>query len=184
MYKFEYRFDSLVNGKLLLQESRPSFFVFSDESVFGYSYYPYSDSKSIEGRISLDTMLKRNAYEPFKFDSTFHYKPDSLFFDEEKDKVKVYNTAVSEKYPEKFTYYLYYSKKLKGFKDGFFSKSASDEDGRKLFKIRIVGHGHYYPQYGMTLPQRELLYEMKETPVKDTGKIMGYFNNYKRDIAR
>src|SRR5215831_14268856 len=83
MYKFEYRFDSLVNGKLLLQESRPNFFVFSNDSVFGYSYYPHSDSKSIEGRIAVDTMFKRNAYEPFKFDSTFHYKPDSLFFDRE-----------------------------------------------------------------------------------------------------
>lgn len=184
MYKFEYRFDSFFNDHLVQQEFRPNFFIFQKDSLFGYSYYPHPDRMTLDGRVSLDTMFSKNGFEPFKFDSTFHYKPDSLFFDEDKDLVKVYTPAVSEEYPEKFTYYLYYSKKFKGLVDAFFSRSASDEGGRKLFKIRIVAQGHYYPQYKMTLPQREFSYEMKETAIKDTAEIMYYFNRYRRDVLK
>ena len=184
MYRFEYGFDSLVNGKLLLHEARPNFFVFHKDSLFGYSYYPHPDTVAKDVRISIDTMFKRNAYEPFKFDSAFTHKPDSLYFDEQENLVKVYNTSASIKYPEKFIYYLYYSKKLAGLNDGFFSRSMDNESGMKLFRIRIMALGHYYEEYKMTLPQREFLYEMKKVPVQDTAEIIGYFRKYKKDVLR
>jgi len=183
-YKFEYSFDSIVNGKILLREFRPNFFVFHKDSLFGYSYYPPPNTTTKEDRVSIDTMFARNAYEPFKFDSTFTHKPDSLYFDKEKNLVKVYNTSASIRYPEKFTYYLYYSKELAGLNDGFFSRSMDDEGGMKLFRIRIVALGHYYEEYKMTFPQREFLYEMKKVPVKDTAEIMGYFDKYKKNVLR
>jgi hypothetical protein len=183
MYRFKYGFDSIVNGKVLLHESRPNFFVFHKDSAFGYSYYPYPDSKPVAGRNAVDTLFNRNAYSPFKFDSLFHYKPDSSYFDAQRDLVKVYNYALSDT-AEKFTYYLYFSKKFKGLADGFFSRSMADKDGMKLFRIRIAAHGHYYPEYKMALPPRELLYEMKEIPVTDTAGLMIYFTKYKKDVLK
>jgi len=183
MYKFEYGFDSIVNGKVLLHESRPNFFVFYKDSVFGYSYYPYQDSKAIEGRTSVDTMFSKNAYSPFKFDSLFRYKPDSSYFDSQKDLVKIYNYPKSDT-AENFTYYLYFSKKFNGLTDCFFSRSIADEDGMKLFRVRIVAHGHYYDEYKFTLPPRELLYEMAEIPIKDTAEIMMYFERYKKNVLK
>jgi hypothetical protein len=183
MYKFDYGFDSIVNGRILLHESRPNFFVFHKDSVFGYSYYPYQDSKAIEGRTSVDTMFSRNAYSPFQFDSLFNHKPDSSYFDLQKDLVKIYNYPKSDT-AENFTYYLYFSKKFNGLTDGFFSRSAADEKGMKLSRIRIAAHGHHYPGYHFTLPSRELLYEMTRIPVKDTAEILRYFDRYKRDISK
>ena len=183
MYKFEYRFDSLVNCKLLLQESRPNFFVFHKDSAFGYSYYPPAGSTAIEGRISVDTMLKRNAYEPFKFDTSSYSKPDSIYFDDEKNLVNVYNSQVSEDYPERFTIYLYYSKKLNGLTETL-SKNKDRVNGMKLFKIRILAHGHYYEKFEINQPQREYLYEMTEIPVENRTEIVSYFDRYRKSVLR
>jgi hypothetical protein len=183
LYKFQYRFDSLVDGKLLLQEWRSNFFAYHKDSLFGYSYYPKPDAVAITRRVSIDTMFKRNAYQPFKFDSIFHSKPDSLYFDEQKNFVKVYNVDTSEKYPEKVTYYFYYSKKFAGLTESFFSQTLDNEKGLKLFKIRIVLYGHRYEEYKIALPERELLYEMIEIPIKNRTEILNYFDRYKKDIS-
>ncbi len=183
MYKFEYRFDSLVNGKLLLQEWRQIFFVFHKDSVFGYSYYLPPESTAVEGRISVDTMLKRNAYEPFKFDSSLYLKPDSIYFDDEKNLVNVYNSPVTEDYPERFTIYLYYSKKLKCIAETL-SKNKDTVNGMKLFKVRILAHGHYYEKFKISQPRREYLLEMKQIPIKNGMEVMGYFDKYKKSVLR
>lgn len=182
MYKFHYRFDSLFNGRMIMHESRPNFFVFHKDSVFGYSYYPRPDASTPEGRLSRDTEFDRNGFTPFKFDSAFNRKPDSLFVDNQKHLVKVFNPQSSEKYPEKFTYYLYYSKKLAGLTESFFSRSMDNEKGMKLFRIRIVAHGHYYDESKVTLPQREILYEMTEIPLENRDEVLGYFDRYKKTL--
>ena len=183
MYKFEYRFDSLVNGKLLRREWRPNFFVFHTDSAFGYSYYPPPDSTAIEGRVSVDTMLKRNAYEPLKFDSSVYFKPDSIYFDDQKNLINVYNTPITEDYPERFTIYLYYSKKLKGIPQAL-SINKDTINGMKLFKVRMLAHGHYYEKFKIVQPQREYLYEIKEIPIENRTEIMSYFDKYKKSVWR
>lgn len=182
MYLFEYGFDSTVNGKLLLHEKRPNYFVFQKDSSFGFSFYPRLNYSDTNARVSVDTVFKRNSYVPFSFDSMFNRKPDSSYFDSEKNLVKIYNSPVSDKIPEVFTYYLYYSKKFAGLTESFFSKSAKDEDGMKLFKVRMHAHGAYYEQYKMNLPPREFLYEMSEIPIKDSAGVMAYFNKYKEGV--
>jgi len=183
-YKFKYRFDSFYNGQSVLQIWRPNYLVFHKDSIYGYSYYPHESPTMTNGRISIDTMFKRNAYQPFRFDSVFHDKPDSSYFDENKSLVKVYDVGPSQRFPEKFVYYLYYSKKFYGITEGFFSKSMDDEKGMKLFKIRAVAQGHYYDEYKFFLPKREFLYEMTEIPIENKAEILSYFERYKKDAQR
>jgi hypothetical protein len=184
LYKFRYRFDSAFNGKWVLQEFRPNIFVFEKDSLYGYSYYPRPDRSISDGRIAIDSVWAKNAVTPFQFDTLLKSKPIATYFDSQKNWVKVYDYPRVDTTSEKFTYYLYYSKKLFGLTDCFFSRSNADESGMKLFKVRIVAHGHFYQQYKMILPERQFLYEMLELPLIDTGEVMKYFDHYKKDVAK
>jgi len=185
MYKFDYTHDSFFNGRLVTHELRPDFFVFQNDSSFGYNYYPIADPMMPGGRMRIDSMFSKNGFGPFSFDSAFkHHQPDSLYFNGDHDLVKVYTIDSSAQYPERNTYYLYYSKKFKGLEDNFFSRSAGDENGFKLFKIRIIAHGSYYPGYNMVLPQREQVYEMKDIDINNTAEIMTYFGRYRKEVLK
>jgi hypothetical protein len=178
MYRFPYLFDSTVEGKLVLQEERPNYFVFHRDSISGYNYYPRPDPAVHEGKLPVDSVLKYT-FQSTAYDSFFSWKPDSSYYDAEGNLLNVYNYAATIKYPENFTYYFYYSKNLKDIRETF-SKKMDGIKNRKLFKIRIIAHGAYYKEYNMTFPQRETLLEMKEVSLQNKDEILTYFNKYKQ----
>jgi hypothetical protein len=179
MYKFLYRFDSLVNGKLLLHADRNIFFVFRRDSLFGNTYDPNPHRRIPDRRLRVDSMLKIYSFESSKFDTLLNFKPDSSYFDAEGNLLKIYINPAPDGSPEKFDLYFYYTKKLQGIKETF-SKSMDNIKNMKLFKVRILASGAYYEQYKIAFPKREIYYEMKKIPVENTEAILDYFNRYKK----
>ena len=177
MYKFFYQFDSIVNGKQMLQTKRYKYFVFQKDSLFGYNYDPYSNQAKQKNRLAIDS-IKKNTFENYSYDSSFYKKTDSIYLGKEKNLLKIYNYRSSQKYPEDFTFYFFYSRKLNYIKESF-SKQMDNIKNMKLYKIRIVAHGAYYEEYKMSLPQREYLLEMKEVPLQNKNEILSYFHKYK-----
>lgn len=181
MYSFLYRFDSIVNGKRLLQEYRNYFFVFRKDSLFGYVYYPKLNHTMPEGRLSVDSVLTSSSYESNVYDSLLYLKPDSSYYNAEKNLVRVYHHPPKKGNPENYNLFLYYTTKLKGVKETF-SKKLDNVKNMKLFRIRILADEAYHEEYKMTLPKREILLEMKEIPIENQEQVLSYFNEYKKRL--
>ena len=180
MYKFNYGFDSTVNGKRLVQEVRNKFFVFQKDSLFGYTYYPAPNHPLGTDRLLVEPALQTNSFRDNKLDSLLNFKVDSSYFDTQNNLVKIYNLPASKDYGEKFTVYLYYTKELKDIPETFSEKMDNVKD-MKLFKARIVGHGMYYDPDKVYFPERESSNEIKEVPIENREEIIGYFNRYKKE---
>src|SRR5690242_18460329 len=55
VYELDYTYDSIVDGRSLLTESRKRFFVFHRDSLFGRLYYP--NRKPDQQRYKVDSIL-------------------------------------------------------------------------------------------------------------------------------
>lgn len=178
-YKLNYRFDSLVNGKSVLQENRSFLFIFHKDSLFGHSYYLNSNPLLPNERLNVDSVLTKNRFETTIWDTIFNMRPDSSYNDADGNLVKVYFNPVPPKQShEKFDLYLYYSKKF-NYVHETFSKKMDNVNRMKLYKVRVVASGGYYEEHKMTFPQREYLHEMKEVPAEDQEDIFAHFKKYK-----
>jgi hypothetical protein len=181
MYQLFYRFDSASGGKPVLTEDRNYYFLFNKDSMFGYTYEPRSNKRIPEGRLPVDSVLSKNINETTVYDSLANLKPDSLMHGSEGILIKVYNKSHPEKYPEDYTIYFYYSKGLDNVRETF-SKKMDNIKGKKLFKIKIVARGAFYPEYKLTFPKREIVLEMKEKPIENKDQILSYFEKYEEAI--
>jgi hypothetical protein len=178
MYRLSYRFDSLFNGKQILQEQRSRFFVFHKDSLYGYIYYLNSPHELPIGRLRVDSTLKSNI-QTSMYDSLLNVKPDSSYFDAEGNLLKVYNRLASKEDPENFSLYLYYSKKYLGVKEAF--SKMDNVKNMKLFRLRLLAYGGYYTKYNMKFPRREMLLEMEDVPLKDKEVVIDYFHKYQNE---
>lgn len=180
MYKFYYNFDSTDTEKLLLREKRHYYFIFHKDSIFGYNYYIYPQHGFPNGKLLIDSVLKTNTFKDNKFDSLLNFQPDSSYSDDSGNFVKVYNTPRSIEYPEVFTIYFNYTKKLNGINETF-SRKMDNVQGMKLFKVVLLAQGAYYEQHKMSMPKREFLYEMKEASLDNSEELFRFFNKYKKE---
>ncbi len=180
MYRFNYGFDSLINGKLLLRESRKQLFIFHKDSIYGYEYFVAPNHPAFAGRLLVDSILKVHSYRDNRLDSLLNFECDTSFFDDQKNLVKIYNPPVASAGKEKFTVYLYYTRDLKDIPETF-SKKMDNVENMKLFKARIAGHGIYNEQYKMAFPPRESSFEIREIQAKNEKEILAYFNKYEKE---
>ena len=180
MYKFNYRFDSIVNNQLVFQEARSFYFATHKDSAYGYKYMVKLDKTNTDNvRYRKDSLLKFYSFESNIYDTLINFKPDSIY-KQEGEIVKVYNnppSADSVQQSEKFDLYFYYTKKLKDIPETF-SKKMDNEKGMKLIKILVKASGGFYKEFNTTFQPREHLLEMKEIPIENKNEIMHYLRRY------
>jgi hypothetical protein len=180
LYRFNYQRDSVIDGELKLSETRYFFFVHHLDSTFGYVFDPFGIYP--ESREKVDSM-RIYRFENPKWDTIARMKADSNYINDKGDLVKVYKLPPTKKYPGSFTYYFYYTNRLKDIRESF-SKKLEAIHNKKLYRIRMVVHPVYYEPYKRMLPEVESYYEMKEIQVSNSEEIKGYFHKYKKIITR
>jgi hypothetical protein len=139
MFEYPYRYDSVVNGKILFTENRKAFFVFQKDSSYGYHYdgASYHTMPNNE-RLSVDSV--REKHHSSNYDIIMSWKPDSVTFDSANKMLReVYY------YPQKrsdsvyYTYILCYSTELSDIKETL-SKKLDSSRNAKLFKVFITNN--------------------------------------------
>ena len=180
MYKFNYRFDSMVNNQLVFQETRSFYFASHKDSAYGYRYMIKLDKANTDNvRYKRDSLLKFYSFESSIYDTLINFKPDSIY-KQEGEIIKVYNNPLSAnsiQQSEKFDLYFYYTKKLKDIPETF-SKKMDNEKGMKLVKILVKARGGFYKEFNTNFQPRELLLEMKEISIENKEEIMHYLKRY------
>jgi hypothetical protein len=180
LYRFRYRFDSLTDGRRLISEWRSFCFALDRDSLFGRVYGEVGGQGKRE---CSDSVFARNCYEPFSFDKFLPQRPDTVknIGDGEID---VYCVGGFAGDPEKFVYYLYFSKEFAGLEENFFSRSGRAKGGMKLFSIRIIARGAYYPQLNVSFPAREIIYETTVLPDGEDRAVASYFDRYRVEAGK
>lgn len=179
MYQFYYNFDSTVNGKLLLKETRKEFFLLHKDSVWGYRFDPNPYHIVPDSIYLLDSIMKNHSFTSHKYDTLLKMKPDTVFT-KDGEIQKVYSPPTSDSFPEKFRLTFHYRKGLNSLKETF-SVAMDNVPEMKLSKISIYAPGMFYKQYNMTFPPREYVMEMKELAVENKEEILGYFEKYQKN---
>ena len=122
--------------------------------------------------------LKKFRFENPSWDSIANKKPDSTFRNDTGDSVYVYHLPPVNRYPASFTYYFYYTDRIKGIRESF-SKKLEAMHRKKLYRIRMVVHAAYDETRKMALPEMESYYQMKEIEIDNIKEVEGYFMKYK-----
>ena len=178
LYKLKYQFDSAYNGKVVFEEQRYYYFIFERDSLFGRTYdFLTHPSDRDNQRLSVDSMLKVNTFQMTKVKMLARVKPDSVYFDTDRDLLKVYNMAPDSSSPEKFTVRFYYSKRLGDIRETF-SPAMDNVPNLKLFKVDIKGNGAYYKQFNYYMPERVYRYQMDTLTPQNSEELIHYFNKY------
>ena len=178
MYKYVYRYDSSINGRVMLYEDRNNFFVFHKDSLYGYIYDPNPYHIFPDRRLPVDSVLKKNSFESTRFDTLSNLKPDTTYTDKEGNLLKIYIPSEPKTDPSRFVLYFYYNKNLVGINETF-SKKMDNLPDMKLCKIKILANEVYDEMYKMSFPKREIYYEMKEIPSFNQKMVAEYFDKYK-----
>src|SRR5207342_3913516 len=84
MYKFNYRFDSIVNGQSVFRETRSFYFASHKDSAYGYKYMVKPDnSNTDDARYKKDSLLQFFSFESNIYDTLINFKPDSIYKQED-----------------------------------------------------------------------------------------------------
>jgi hypothetical protein len=182
MYRLNYRFDSIVNGQSVFQETRSFYFASHKDSAYGYKYMVKPDKSNTDNvRYKKDSLLRFYSFESNVYDTLINFKPDSIYKQED-GIVKVYKnppSGHSADQPEKFDLYFYYTKKLKDIPETF-SRKMDNEKGMKLIKIVVKASGGFYKEFNATFQPREHLLEMTEIPIGNRNEVMHYLRRYQQ----
>jgi len=182
MFEYPYRYDSTLNGKVLLSENRKAFFVFQRDSSYGYHYddAPYHTMPDNE-RLSVDSV--REKHNNSNYDVVLNWKPDSVIFDSA-------NKILREVYyyPEKrsdsvyFTYTLYYSTELSDIKETL-SKKLDSSRNCKLFRVFITNNDDSALLKRLNQPKIVVNEQMERNKEIDE-KVDFYFKKYEATINK
>jgi hypothetical protein len=183
MYRFQYNYDSIINGQTVLRERRPDFFVFHRDSSFGQTFYAYVDDGNIPGRHRVDSIIRLRTFPNSQFDTLANMKPDSSYVNANGDLVKIFNPEKRKHDPVAATIYFYFTNKLKGVKESL-SRKMDTVEGMKLFRIVVKSHPGYSEEYKVLLSPGDMFWEMKEIPIKNPDQVKGYFEKYKREHVK
>jgi hypothetical protein len=180
IYNFYYQFDSAVNGKNLVHESRANIFIYQKDSLWGQLYYPRKNFSNSGRRVSVDSILSKSLFENSKFSFLQISRPDSLYSDTAGNFVKVYNLPVNDSLPEQSIARFFYNKNFFDYKESL-ARSMDTSNNMKLFKIVIEAQGYFYKEYNLAFPKREYLTEVKEIEVENKDEILNYVNRYRNN---
>ena len=175
-YKIQYTFDSSWTGKSVLNEERFNFFVFNNDSAFGYYYRPQSVT-GYNNRLRVDSVKRKISFESSNLDTIIHLLPDTFYMDPQKNVLtEFYKRPVKDK--EIYNLTLFYDKRL-NYTEESFSRKLDSVKKMKLVKMIFSFEERYDEDYKMTFPKREIVFEMKEKEVKDIQDVQNAVRGYK-----
>lgn len=177
MYRYYYSFDSSENGKLILNEKRYYYFVFHKDSAMGRVYSPNPGYALSGDLFPVDSIVKKNRIYNDRVDILADRTPDSVYYLDNGDKIKLYKPVPDTAQPEPYTLRFYYTKGMKGVNEQLSAK-MDNEPGLKLYRISIASDGWYYERYKMKFPAREYLMEIKELAPEKNPEVLNYFKKY------
>jgi hypothetical protein len=192
VYQLPYTYDSTkvtyhikadtISDEHVLTETRYNYFVYRQGSSIGIWYRSMEQLDSAK-QLSIDSILKRVG-PPTNLQSIIYSPNDSLV---ERTTLDNGNTVI-EKYIPKTkpdesyndTTLLYYSKALKSIK---FSLSPFFDSltNTKLYKLRLAFNESYSPKYSITMPQRDIVYEIVKVDLANPIKLKSLFERFKQD---
>jgi hypothetical protein len=180
MTQIPVHFDSYDSNKLVKEETKNSFFVYEKNNTYGLYYTDFSEEKKKKLPIDSvnDGVLKADLYEYFKTNAL------QLISSRRNRELGILEEIYIGKLKyAKDTAIFYFSDRLKDF-DFSFSKKLDSLKKLKLFKFRYVSDEEILEEYKVTLPKREVNFEIKEIPVDNPKEIMSYFERYKKDFHK
>jgi hypothetical protein len=162
---------------IIKSEPNYSYFLYKEKAKYGYKFKSLNDSGFL--KLSVDSFLLEKAFNAFEGYKFYNKTNDSMVNSFENINGVVMHTYVPKKmYDDSYsdTTFLYFTHNLKNSKYTF-SKYLDDSMKLKLFKIRLLYKKKYSDTYKITLPQRELLFEMKEDSVINKAEITRFIQN-------
>jgi hypothetical protein len=173
MYKYNYLFDSVWNGKLMLEEKRHNYFIFQNDSAFGYFFDSLKGISAFE-RLEVDSVRKSNSLENLKLAGLANLEADSSYYNEQGDLIKMYHPVPESPTMMQTRIFLYYNKECEGIAETF-SRKLDDLPGVKLYKIRMV----IEDISNNDDPKRQISYTMRKASLDDYDKLLSFFIFYK-----
>ena len=194
VYQSQYQFDSSANlvkfdqaGNLestkpvsQFSEKRSRFFVFHQDSIFGYSYDPHEFTEASK-RFPVDSVLKGitgfNSFEKLHIK-----KPDTITWNADRTELKeVYLQKASEDTPA-VRLSFFYSSRLNDLKASL-NPLLDSIKKMKLYKYEYV-IGEFYSKKHQTLcPEMKFTSELNEITVNRPEEILQYIRRYKRNTG-
>ena len=154
------------------------FFIFKRDNKYGF-LIPSIGNSALETKFQVDSFLSNRGMKGKDFDLL----PDSSWslIDETKDK----ESNVIERYaPIKpgdeasiDSIYYYYTRKMNDVQYSL-SKKLDSVKSMKLFKVRMIYNEKFSKPKKITLPRREVLFEIRKIQPKDPEKINGLFERF------
>lgn len=177
----QFRIDSATQklyseDTLLLQEWRSRFFVFHQDSSYGYRYDPYRVHQN--GRLPVDATIK-SITGTDNFNTLLAIKPDSVTWNDDKSELKEVYAYSKKKETAEGRFCMYYSKKLNHLKHTF-NKVLDSAKKMKLFKTEFIFSEFYSEKDKILWPPVVDRTEMRQITVKNPEEIVDYFNRYKK----
>jgi hypothetical protein len=182
MYKIDYRHrfifkDSTVN------QIRSDFFIYEKNHDTGYNYNAYEPENNRKMRV--DSVLGYKAFTQLNIFYQLFQKNELILVSSFDDSLPHY---LEEKYVTRGkkdlsdfdTAFFYFTDKLDGI-DFSLMKSLDSVKKLKLFRLRFLTIPTYYPEYKISVKEREFYFDVKEIPVVNSKEILDYFERYKKD---
>jgi len=181
LYYIPYKKTLETEEKLISEEVKYSYFIYTKDSSSGFLFSSLTDTVSPK-KLSVDSFLFHRAYAA-KFD--LDHKLFVSVTENKKNGVRV-ETYVPENISNE-TYYdtimFYFDKRLNDVSFSF-SNNLDKLKGKKLFKIRLMYNQKFSQQYQMMIPQREMYFEIQKLQLKNPKIIIGLFNQLKNKIHK
>lgn len=179
LYYIPYKKTVETEEKLISEEKKYSYFIYTKDSSSGFFFSSSEDTVSPK-KLSVDSFLFRRAYAA-KFDLQ---NKRIISVNEDKFKGVVIEKYVPENIPNETTYdtvMFYFDNRMNDVSFSF-SDTIDKAKGKKLFKIRLLYNEKFSQQYQMMMPQRELYFEIQKLPVKNSKSIVHFFDHLKTKI--
>lgn len=180
LYQFEYRFDSSVmvmgsNKKQTQSEWRNEYFIFHQDSTYGYNYDPKNPLNN-NLRLKVDSMVNL-IKGTNNLDSFCKIRADSSIWNSSKSKLKEVYFFPEAKDEPTGRVILYYSKDLNNLRESFNRKVDSIKK-MKLYRMENRVNQFYSKKDKKLWPPMTDVFEMKEIKSENLEEILSYFQKY------
>lgn len=195
IYQLPYTFDSskvtfhvktdTISDEHILTETRYNYFVYRQGNRKGLWYKSLEQLDSTK-QLFTDSISKRVG-TPTNLQSIIYSPNDTLIerttFDKGNIVIEKYipKTKPDESYND--TTLLYYSKTLKPIKFSL-SPFLDSLSNAKLYKLRLAFNETYSQKYSITMPQRDIVYEIVKLELTNLVKLKPLIQRFKHDEKR
>jgi hypothetical protein len=186
-YQLPFEFDSSnltyhvkadsISEKHILTETRYNYFVYRNGSQTGMWYFSIDQLDSHKS-LSVDSILKIKS-KPENLQSIIFNSSDSLLNKMDIDNGFIEKFVPRSKTDESYcdTFLLYYSRSMRSIPFSL-SPFLDSLTNTKLYKLKLVYNEMYSQQYSVTMPRRDIVYEIEPINSTTPHKIKGLFKRF------